>query len=332
MKSFAAAVLLGLVAATPVSDVEYRFIEFIAKYGKTYATTEEYYMRFELFVERDNDIQEFNRTETTSRHGHNHLSDWTKEERAKLLGARDNSDHGVVADNYHQPRGVVPDWTTGVDWTASCDVSPVKDQGQCGSCWAFSSTGALESAYHMSLNKGCSAPVTQFSEQQLVDCVKSCFGCGGGWPGHSFYYYESHGAYYEQNYPYTATDGTCTYVASAASNVRVSTYTKVAVNDYVALQTAIAQQPISILIDAESSYFQSYTSGVLTNAFLCGTVMDHAVLATGYGVQNGVNYFLVKNSWSTSWGDQGYVKIAADASNNGQGVCLTNYGPIYPTV
>lgn len=92
----------------------------------------------------------------------------------------------------------------------------------------------------MKMNKGPSVPVTQFSEQQLVDCVKTCFGCDGGWPGHSFYYYESHGAYYEQNYPYTATGGTCTYVASQASNVTTATYTHVTPSDYAALQTAIA--------------------------------------------------------------------------------------------
>lgn len=103
-------------------------------------------------------------------------------------------------------------------------------------------------------------------------------------------------------------------------------------NSYTALQTAIAQQPISISIDAESNYFGSYSSGILTNAFLCGTTIDHAVLAVGYGQEDSINYFLVKNSWSTSWGLDGYVKIAADASNSGMGVCGIQYGPLYPTV
>jgi len=121
-------------------------------------------------------------------------------------------------------------------------------------------------------------------------------------------------------------------VSSSASNVKVSTYTKVTPNSYTALQAAIAQQPISISIDAESSYFQSYQSGVLTNAFLCGTTIDHAVMAVGYGQENGTNYFLVRNSWSASWGDAGYCKIAANASNSGEGVCGIQYGPLYPTV
>lgn len=221
-------------------------------------------------------------------------------------------------DVYEMPKinKATPDWTTGVNWVDAGAVSSVKDQGQCGSCWAFSSTGALESAYHIKMHKG-TQPVSQYSEQQLVDCVKSCLGCNGGWPGHSFYYYESHGAYYENNYPYTATQGDCTYEASKASNVGVSTYTKVTPDSFEALQTAIVLQPISILIAAATNYFQSYTQGVLTNAYLCGTEMDHAVLAVGYGQEDGTNYFLVKNSWGSSWGEGGYVKIAADNSNNG---------------
>jgi C1A family cysteine protease len=326
MRSFALAALAGFSAASSMSPMEYKFINFVAKHAKSYATVEEYQHRLSLFAETDRQIEEFNATETTSVHGHNKFSDWTAYEKSKLLGAKNSP----RATEYETPIvGSVPDWTTGVNWVEAGAVSPVKDQGQCGSCWAFSSTGALESAYHLGAHK--TGYVTQFSEQQLVDCVISCLGCNGGWPGHSFYYYESHGAYYEGDYPYTAADGTCTYEASQASNVGVSTYTKVTPDDYTALQTAIAQQPISVLIEADTYYFQSYTSGVLTNAVLCGSTIDHAVLAAGYGQENGVDYFLVKNSWAATWGENGYVKIAADASNNGMGVCGIQYGPIYPT-
>jgi C1A family cysteine protease len=114
--------------------------------------------------------------------------------------------------------------------------------------------------------------------------------------------------------------------------VNVATYTHVTVNDYIALQQAIVNQPISVSIDAESMYFQTYTTGVLDNAASCGTTIDHAVLAVGYGVENGMDYFLVKNSWATSWGDNGYVKIGADDSNSGMGVCGIQSGPLYPSV
>lgn len=96
-----------------------------------------------------------------------------------------------------------------------------------------------------------------------------------------------------------------------------------------ALQDAVAMQPVSVSLDAETAYFQTYTSGVLTSAAECGTTIDHAVVAVGYGVEGGVNYWLVRNSWSASWGDQGYIKIAAQ---DGYGVCGIQSGPLYPTV
>jgi len=329
------AVALVSAVVSAMDEMEFKFINFVAQHGKSYTSTDEYAMRLELFAEMDRQIEEFNASEYHSRHGHNFLSDFTQHERHERLGFIDMKPQDATHKTF-EPLGAAPDWTTGWNWVDQGVVSPVKDQGQCGSCWAFSSTGALESAYHIKMNKGSSVPVTQFSEQQLVDCVKSCMGCNGGWQGHSFYYYESHGAYYEQNWPYTSGTtmkaGDCTYVASAASNVTVATYTHVTPNDYVALQQAIFMQPQSISICAETNYFQSYTSGVLTNALLCGTTIDHAVLAVGYGQEDGVDYFLVKNSWSTEWGLNGYVKIAANASNNGMGVCGIQYGPLYPTV
>ena len=189
--------------ACAMSEVEFRFVQYIAEHGKSYASLEEYKQRLANYNKWDQAINEIKNLTNTSIHSHNKYADWSEDERAKLTGA--TFAPYVEESEYKTPEvAVVPDWTTGVNWVDAGDVSPVKDQGQCGSCWAFSSTGAVESAYHMKMNKGPSVPVTQFSEQQLVDCVKSCFGCGGGWPGHSFYYYESHGAYYEQNYPYTA--------------------------------------------------------------------------------------------------------------------------------
>lgn len=103
-------------------------------------------------------------------------------------------------------------------------------------------------------------------------------------------------------------------------------------NSYTALQDAIVGQPISVSIEADTYYFQSYTNGVLTNAVACGTTIDHAVVAVGYGQQDNQDYFLVRNSWGTSWGIDGYVKIAANSSNSGEGVCGIQSGPLYCTV
>jgi C1A family cysteine protease len=118
------------------------------------------------------------------------------------------------------------------------------------------------------------------------------------------------------------------YDSKPHTNVNVATYTKVTPDSVSALQSAVAQQPVSVSIDAETYYFQTYSSGVLTST-KCGTTIDHAVLAVGYGQESGTDYFLVKNSWGTSWGDAGYVKIAAV---DGIGICGIQSGPLYPTV
>jgi len=176
MKSFILAALAAIAVATPMDAMDYKFINFVAKHGKSYATSEEYAARKALFAKIDGEIEHFNATETSSRHGHNFMSDYTELERSRMSGtwAVDTSDVEVSP---HVT--TTPDWSTGVNWVTAGAVAPVKDQGQCGSCWAFSSVSVLESAYHISAHK--TGTVTQFSEQQLVDCVKSCYGCSGGW-------------------------------------------------------------------------------------------------------------------------------------------------------
>jgi len=144
--------------------------------GGLESTSEENAARKALFAQMDAEIELFNSTETTSTHGHNFMSDYTVYERSRMSGTWAVDSSQVTEDPIVSS---VPDWTTGVNWVTAGAVAPVKDQGQCGSCWAFSSVGTLESAYHIAMHK--TGTVTQFSEQQLVDCVKSCYGCSGGW-------------------------------------------------------------------------------------------------------------------------------------------------------
>jgi KDEL-tailed cysteine endopeptidase len=210
----------------------------------------------------------------------------------------------------------VPD---SVDWRTLGVVTPVKDQGQCGSCWSFSATGALEGAWAVSKGK-----LVSLSEQQLVDCAGiryGSMGCNGGLMDGAFNYAIDKGMCSESSYAYTSGDtktgGTC---QTCAGVVKVSKCYDVKTTDQVALKEAVSTRPVSIAIEADTKYFQSYSSGVLTST-TCGTNLDHGVLIVGYGEENGQKYWLVKNSWGDSWGDSGYVKIARSDSSSDGGVC-----------
>jgi len=173
MRSFAVAALFAGLAAANMTEIEAKFISYIATHGKSYHSTEEYLFRMELFAEVDAEIEVFNATETSSRHGHNFLSDFTHEERKAMNGYKNM---GNAATAVHEATGDVPDWTTGVNWVNTGAVAAIKDQGQCGSCWAFSTNCAVESSWAM--YKG---NLYSLAEQLLVDCDTGCYGCNGGW-------------------------------------------------------------------------------------------------------------------------------------------------------
>ena len=132
----------------------------------------------------------------------------------------------------------------------------------------------------------------------------------------------------ESSYPYKAVDQNCSYNSSNAYNFNVSSWTAVPADSVSALQSAVAQQPVSVTIEADKLCFQMYSSGVLNNT-KCGTSLDHAVAAVGYGVESGQNYWLVRNSWGSSWGENGYIKIAAV---DGPGICGIQMDSLWPSV
>merc|ERR1712167_552616 len=201
-----------------------------------------------------------------------------------------------------------------VDWRTKNAVTPVKNQAQCGSCWAFSSTGAVEGADAIK-----TGTLKSFSEQQLVSCSTQSNGCNGGLMDYAFSYIaQGNPLELEASYPYTSGSGrvaSCSYSKSRGVGT-VSGHHDVSAGSKSQMKAALAQQPVSVAIEADQMAFQAYTSGVISSG--CGTRLDHGVLAVGYGTEGGQEYFLVKNSWGAGWGDQGYVKIGTN--NNSCGI------------
>jgi len=190
-----------------------------------------------------------------------------------------------------------------IDWVAMNGVTPVKDQGQCGSCWAFSTMASVESVHRINTGK-----IVSLAEQQLVDCnTENNSGCSGGSATSALEWLEDNTACTTSSYPYRATQGQCT--PCSASNAKVSGVNLVTARSEAALATALQSSPASISVQADSSW-QHYTGGVLTGAEYCGH--DHAVLLVGYTE----NTWKIKNSWGATWGEQGFIRI-----NKGLGGC-----------
>ena len=310
-------------------DYEWKeFGNFIDRFKKRYTNLEELRNRFEIFRENLRGIilhnSDFNQTFTM---GVNQFTDLTPEEFrmyyiSGMQGAMVGS-YGCKA--FSSSASGAP---SAIDWRNKGAVTSVKDQGQCGSCWTFSSTGSAEGAWAISTGK-----LVDLSEQQLVDCAKGVsygsHGCSGGQMEGADKYLIEHGQCSLASYPYTATDGSscksCTPVAhfSSCSDVKP--------NDQVSLKGAVAQQPVSVAIEADTRYFQSYKSGILTDS-ACGTKLDHGVLAVGYGSEGSQKYWIVKNSWGAGWGENGYVRIARSESTNDAGICGIAIQPSFISV
>jgi C1A family cysteine protease len=221
----------------------------------------------------------------------------------------------------------LPDY---VNWVQMGGVTPVKNQGQCGACWAFSTTGALEGAKFVKTGE-----LVSLSEQNLLDCDKTDLGCNGGLMDNAFKFDEkSGGLCSESDYPYKASQGTCKTDCTDVPGTIVQTFIDVPPGKEKALLSAVAMQPISVAIQADQFVFQFYKSGVLTDDS-CGSRadIDHGVLAVGYGTDLDTNepYFLVKNSWGETWGDNGYVKLGR-SSKNEFGMCAILKMASFPVV
>jgi KDEL-tailed cysteine endopeptidase len=245
-----------------------------------------------------------------------HLSE--EEFKAQFTGGQGGSVLG--SDDAHMGELEIGERASSIDWTThSGVVNPVKDQGQCGSCWAFSAVGTVESAYALA-----SGRLGSYSEQQLVDCDRShSSGCSGGFNQYGISYIGKTGSCSESGYPYRARNGNCR--ASSCSKVLsagvVRGYHSVS-RSHSGLESALNTMPVSVTVNADQSW-QLYRSGILSKG--CSGQIDHAVIAVGYDSKS----IKIRNSWGSSWGERGYVRVSKSSSNP---YCLYNNAPVTPSI
>lgn len=316
-----AAVLLDTAQAAPKEAVAYTdsFEGFIAENQPKYASETEKATRAEIFAANMKFAEEVNAKQSSYTLGVTPFADLAFEEfRAHYVGGMTSVVQNVT--KFEAPADFVPE--DDVDWTTKGAVTPVKNQGRCGSCWTFSTTGALEGAMAVA-----GRTLVPLSEQELVSCDTGLIGghgCQGGNPMQALGWVKSKGICSEEASPYHCMDQTaeeckaasclqksCKPVLKGApsffSHGDVTTVSAVghAEKD---LEAAVTNSPVSVAIEADKPAFQLYTGGVLTSD-ACGQTLDHAVLAVGYGVDNGVKYWKVKNSWGEKWGEKGYIRM-----------------------
>ena len=306
-----------------------QFTNFQERFSKKYLNIEELETRFQIFRTNLRSIITHNldhRQNFTM--GINQFTDLTPQEFKDQYVSGLKID--VTSSGCKTFLSSAPGVPASIDWRTKGAVTSVKDQGQCGSCWSFSATGAVEGAVAILTSK-----LIDLSEQELVDCAGlkyGSMGCNGGQMDGAFKFIIENGQCSLSSYPYTSgvskTGGTCQKCSAVA---HISSCSDVKANDQVSLKGAVAQQPVAIAIEADTRYFQSYSSGILTSTS-CGTQLDHGVLIVGYGEDSGQKYWLVKNSWSNTWGDNGYVKIARSDSTNDAGICGIAMQPSFPSV
>jgi C1A family cysteine protease len=308
------------------------FEDFAREHGRAYGSREEKRQRYAIFKANLLFIEAENAKDHSYTLGINDLADQAPEEiqashlgisgPSPLLGQLWGAAPHLGTDRYSGAE--LPD---AVDWSEKGAVTAPKNQGGCGSCWAFSTTGALEGAWAISSGK-----IVALSEQQLVDCARSSdmAGCSGGAMDPAFKYFESHGVCSEDSYPYKAKSGTCAErnCSVAIPKGSVTGFRDVPAQDTKALMEAVSKQPVAVAIEADQLAFQLYHGGVLHQT--CGAKLDHGVLIVGYGTDKGMDYWKVKNSWGANWGEQGYIRIKRGVPKDGE--CGIKDQPSYPVV
>ncbi|KAK3267866.1 hypothetical protein CYMTET_23601 [Cymbomonas tetramitiformis] len=317
--AFKEASLGNVVKKVTTAQTHDEFSAFKAKYAKEYASAEEHLRRQLIFTANLEIIAELNSEQAPhATFAVTKYADLTQAEFKEVMRCRKANSSEVMpaAEAYYPDLEAAP---ASVDWVAKGAVTPVKDQGQCGSCWAFGTTGVVEGAWFLAGN-----PLVSLSEEELVQCEKGDDGCDGGLQATALkWILKEGGLVSEKDYPYTSgsgTTGSCNKKkekkAVAAS---IKSWKNVMPHTAAALKSAVAKQPVTIAVNAGTSVFQFYDSGIMKgNKRTCDpTDLDHAVLNVGYGTSNGMDFWKVKNSWNTDWGEDGYFRIERGSNTCG---------------
>jgi C1A family cysteine protease len=293
-----------------------QYNDFIKQYKKDFSQE-----RFLTFKENSKFIEDFSNNNTFNV-SINEFSD---------LNFSNNKNHLIIRDNDECYNCFLNDdddidLPLKVDWRQKDAVTGVKNQGRCGGCWAFSATGSVEGVF--AINTG---ELHNISEQQLIDCSakEGNNGCHGGLMDQAFeYIIDNKGLCSEEEYPYVGMTDQCNITCKNV--VKISNYSDVTTNNEFALKKAVSQQPVSVAIQANTQSFQHYSGGVYSDVN-CGTKLDHGVLVVGYGTDHfkGMDYWIVKNSWGYSWGENGYIKILRNF-NDSRGLCGIAMQPSFP--
>ncbi|XP_027901701.1 zingipain-2-like isoform X1 [Vigna unguiculata] len=310
------------------SDEEVRSIyeEWLVKNGKVHTSLDQKEKRFQIFKDNLKFIDEHNAENRTYKVGLNRFADLSNDEyRSKYLKTKINPLRMMAKPSNRYAWRVDDNLPESVDWRKEGAVVRVKNQAECDGCWAFSAIAAVEG-----INKIVTGNLTALSEQELLDCDRTVnAGCSGGLVDYAFEFIINNGGIdTEDDYPFQGADGICDQNKQNARAVTIDGYERVLPYDELALKKAVANQPVSVAIEAYGKEFQLYESGIFTGT--CGTLIDHGVAAVGYGTENGTDYWIVKNSWGNKWGEEGYVRIERNIKEDSAGKCGIAILSFYP--